>query len=238
MPFQIFPGIFSAIDTYSKKITLSHFRQHGRMPEWFKGFGDLGKPIRVPHWSRFQMFDRETNVLVTGAPDEITRHPNHGIWIGDYKTARFTDTQDALLPMYEAQLNGYALIAEKIGLGPVRGLGLLYYEPVTDLKDPNDEFLVKDDCFFLRFSPKLKPVNVQPEIIPPLLRQVREICDLPKSPPGRPGCRDCSLLESLIRGSGGPSRSLKEDLIRSLDAQRHHRRRKCPKPESECTYDI
>lgn len=238
VPFQIFPGIFNRIDSYSKKITLRHFRQHGRMPKWFNGFGELGKPIPVPHWLRFQMLDPETNILLTGVPDEILRHPNQGIWIGDYKTARFTDTQDTLVPMYEAQLNSYALIAEKIGLGSVRGLGLLYYEPVTDLIDPADDFLVQDDCFFMRFSPKLKPVNVEPDIIPPLLRQVREICDRAESPPGRSGCRDCTLLESLIRGSSGASRSLKEDLIRSLDAQSHRRLGKRAQPESDGAYDI
>jgi hypothetical protein len=122
LPFQIFPGIFSSIDSYSKKITVSYFRQHGRVPQWFDGFGELGAPMPVPGWSKFQMFDPKTNILLTGVPDEILRHPERGIWIGDYKTARFTDTQDALAPMYEVQLNCYALIAAKIGLGPVYGL--------------------------------------------------------------------------------------------------------------------
>ena len=95
------------------------------MPKGFNGFGELGKPIPVPHWSKFQTLDSKTDILITGLPDEILQHPKHGIWIGDYKTARFTDTQDTLAPMYEAQLNGYVLIAEKIGLGSVRGLGPL-----------------------------------------------------------------------------------------------------------------
>src|SRR6266481_2060152 len=159
LPYQIFPGIFSSIDSYSKKITLSHYHRYGRVPKWFKGFGELGVPIRVPGWSRFQMLDPETNILLTGVPDEILRHPEHGLWIGDYKTARFTDTQDTLAPMYQVQLNSYGVIAPKIGLGSVYGLGLLYYEPVTEVNDADRDFLIRDDSFFLEFSPKLKPIQ-------------------------------------------------------------------------------
>lgn len=167
LPFQTFPGIFSSIDSYSKKVTLTHFRQHGRLPKWFDGFGRLGTPIPVPGWSRFQMLDRETNVLVTGVPDEILRHARYGIWIGDYKTARFTDCQDALAPMYATQLNCYGVIAPKIGLGPVYRLGLLYYEPVTDPGIVDTRALIKAGSFFLEFSPKIRPVKLEPEIIPP-----------------------------------------------------------------------
>ena len=54
-------------------------------------------------------------------------------FIADHKTARFTNHQDELLPMYEVQLNGYAYIAESIGYSPITGLGLVYYEPFTDI---------------------------------------------------------------------------------------------------------
>jgi len=237
LPFQIFPGIFSSIDSYSKKVTISHFRHHGRVPQWFNAFGELGEPIPVPHWSRFQLLDPETNILLTGVPDEILRHPSHGIWIFDYKTARFTDAQDALSPMYRVQLNSYGLIAPKTGLEPVYGLGVLYYEPVTDLRDADRDLLIRDDRFFLEFSPKLKPVKLEPNVIPPLLRRVREVCYLSESPSGRPGCPDCCILETLIQATSGVS-SLKKDLIRSLDAQCYQRRRKSAKPKSECAYDI
>jgi PD-(D/E)XK nuclease superfamily protein len=197
LPFQIFPGIFSSIDSYSKKVTTAHFRRHGRAPRWFDGFGELGHPIAVPGWSKFQMLDQETNVLLTGVPDEILRHPERGIWIGDYKTARCTGNQDALAPMYEVQLNCYAMIASKIGLGAVYGLGLLYYEPVTDLEPGDPTALIRDDGFFLNFSPKLKSVELDPNMILPLLRKVREICATAECPAGKPGCSDCSRLELL-----------------------------------------
>ena len=52
--------------------------------------------------------------------------------IVDYKTAKFTAHQDELFPMYEVQLNAYAVIGEQKGIAPVSGLALVYTEPVTD----------------------------------------------------------------------------------------------------------
>ena len=203
LPFQIFPGIFSSIDGYSKKVTARHFDRHGRVPGWFDGFGELGTPVKVPGWSKFQFIDKETNIRLTGVPDEILRHPEKGLSILDYKTARFTDTQDILAPMYHTQLNAYGMIAQRIGLGSTSCLGLLYYEPVTDLDSTDSDSLInKVDRFLMEFSPKLKSVKLEPEILPPLLRRVREICDLSECPAGRPGCRDCSMLEKLVRGGG------------------------------------
>ena len=151
LPFQIFPGIFASIDSYSTRVTADYFRQHARVPKWFDGFGELGAPIRVPGWSKFCLVDNESNVLLTGVPDEILKHPKLGLWIGDYKTARLTDAQDELAPMYEVQLNCYALIAERIGLGTVYGLGLLYYEPITALREEDSGVMIRDDSFFCGF---------------------------------------------------------------------------------------
>lgn len=238
LPFQMFPGIFSSIDSYSKKVTLSHYRQHGRVPAWFEGFGELGVPISIPGWSRFQVHDPETNVLLTGVPDEILRHPKHGLWIGDYKTARFTETQDELAPMYAAQLNCYGLIAARIGLGSVYGLGLLYYEPVTDVMDADRDLLVKNDCFLLKFSPKIKPVKLDPNLIPPLLRRAREICELSERPPRRPSCRDCCIMDTMVQGLVGAAVFLKNDLIRSLGFEHNKRDFRGAKRRTELAYDI
>src|SRR5437773_429818 len=123
LPFQIFPGIFASIDSYSKKVTERHVAHRGRIPRWFDGLGEPGMPIPIPHWSKFNIVEPETNILLTGVPDEILGHPERGLWIGDYKCARFTKTQDELAPMYVTQLNAYAFIAARIGLGSVYGLG-------------------------------------------------------------------------------------------------------------------
>ncbi|HXT10411.1 MAG TPA: PD-(D/E)XK nuclease family protein [Candidatus Angelobacter sp.] len=197
LPFFNFPGIFSSIDSYSKKITAAHFHLHGRSPRWFDGFGELGVPIAVPGWRKFQLIDHATNIILSGVPDEILYHAERGLWIVDYKTARYTGNQDALAPMYEIQLNCYALIAAEIGLGSVCGLGLLYYEPITEINAADSASLIEDNSFFLEFSPKLKSVKLDTSRIPPLLQQVRNICDAQECPTGKLGCTDCTKLELL-----------------------------------------
>jgi hypothetical protein len=198
LPFQIFPGIFSSIDSYSKTVTAGYFRQHARVPKWFDGFGELGAPIKVPGWSKFNIIDKDFNILLSGVPDEILTHPKKGLWIGDYKTARLTNAQDELAPMYEVQLNCYALIAGAIGMGSVYGLGLLYYEPITAFGEDEQDLIIREDSFFLRFAPKLKAVKLDLKRIPPLLHTVRRICDNSQCPAGKVGCEDCSKVARLL----------------------------------------
>jgi hypothetical protein len=196
LPYQIFPGIFSSIDSYTKKVIHLHLARTGRLPSWLAGFGDIGRPIPVPHHSKFVVEHRETGVVLNGMPDEMTL-TNAGLWILDYKTAKFTGTQDALLPVYRVQLNGYALIAETIFQRPVVGLGLVYFEPVTDIDSA--EGLVNADGFSMDFRAKLLPLERDRELVPSLLAEAKAIHDLPEPPAGREGCKDCELLDAIMR---------------------------------------
>jgi hypothetical protein len=202
MPYTIFPGIFASIDTYTKRMSRLHFARHERIPRWFDGFGDLGVPIKAPHHSRFKFVDAATNVMLTGDPDEVFRRPDGSLFIVDDKCARFTGHQDELLPMYVTQLNAYALIAERTGLGRVTGLGLVYHEPVTDIGGDAIDSVCGDEGFSMRFVAKLLPIELHPTMIPPLLARVREICDLPAAPVGRPDCEDCERVERLVEAAG------------------------------------
>jgi len=60
-PYQIFPGIFSSIDLFSKEITNVSFQEHRCIPRWFSEFGKLGQPIAVPHHSKFRFHDDKTD---------------------------------------------------------------------------------------------------------------------------------------------------------------------------------
>ena len=137
LPYQIFPGIFSTIDSLSKKVTAAHFRRYGKAPDWFNELGKLKELVPVPHHSKFRFMDDTTGILLTGAPDDLVLKVNKTLVVVDYKTARFTENQDSLLPLYRVQLNSYAFIAERIGLGRVSALALVYYEPVTDVDADN-----------------------------------------------------------------------------------------------------
>ncbi len=118
--------------------------------------------------------------------------------IVDYKTAKFTDHQDELFPMYQVQLNAYAVIGEQKGLKPVSGLALIYTEPVTDHATAAKDAYQNPSGFLMEFSAQIRPVELAPATIPPLLAKIREIYDLKRPPQARAGCKDCSLLQSLI----------------------------------------
>jgi len=195
LPFQIFPGMFSSIDAYSKTITHLHRHHSDHLPTWMEQSGIMGEPVEGLHHSRFQWIETD-DILLTGVPDEIIRDGVE-LSIIDYKTARHTEGQDALLPIYRVQLNCYARIAERLGMGTVRRLALLYYEPKTDISIGDLAGLTDDNGFAMRFNPKVVPIALEPEIIPPLLEQARRLFDSPSPPQGREGCSNCRMVERM-----------------------------------------
>jgi hypothetical protein len=199
LPFSIFPGIFSSIDAYSKAVTHGSLAATGVLPQWIAERYGAAVPIAVPHHSQFQFTDDETGVTLSGVPDEIIRCSRGGFVVLDYKTARHTDAADALAPMYEVQLACYCLIAERIGIAPVIGLTLVYFEPLGfDRRDATG--LVDDRGFSMRFVAKLVPVYLDAvRIVPPLLQRAREISGFPQAPSASSNCRDCAGLDALVR---------------------------------------
>jgi len=200
LPYQIFPGIFSSIDSYTKKVVHGWIDRHGRLPEWLADLGEIDGYIDPPHHSKFHLEIPEYGILLTGAPDGMLRLADGAVAIIDYKTARYTKGQDRLLPMYEVQLNSYALIAERLDYGRVTKLALVYAEPVTDRGSA--EGAVSAEGFAMGFSVSIHPVGIDPRILVPLFQRARELYDLPHPPPGREGCEDCRRLDSLIAGLG------------------------------------
>lgn len=199
LPYSIFPGIFSFIDAYSKHVVHGWFDVYGKTPPWLAELGDLRGYIEPPHHSRLQWVDPATDTLLTGTPDGVLVRKGGSLVIVDYKTARYTEAQDILLPMYEVQLNVYALLGEATGiLSPVTALALIYCEPVTDASAAGHESNQRADGFAMGFRAKVCPVTLRPEIIPPLLARTRQLFDLPRSPAGRPGCRNCKLVDGLV----------------------------------------
>jgi hypothetical protein len=200
LPFQTFAGISMILDSYTKRIVTEHYEQYHRLPHWFKAFGDLESPVPVPHHSKFFILDKETNIQLTGVPDGIFKCKDNTYCIIDYKTARWTDNQAKILPMYQVQLNGYAYIAEQVGFHPVSKVGLLYLEAQTIAEQAdNFESLVMKDCFHVQFCARYLEVELNPHrIIPPLLQQAREFVNMNDPPPSREGCKDCQRVEELI----------------------------------------
>ena len=100
LPWSIFPGIFSSIDSYSKKITWAYYAKYGKLPKWFEPFGEFVKPIKVPHHNKFFIVDEKTNIRLTGVPDDIFLMENGRYFVVDYKTAKYTENQDRLAGLY------------------------------------------------------------------------------------------------------------------------------------------
>lgn len=198
LPFQVFPGIFSSIDSYSKHVVHSWFDRNSCAPPWLADLGNIVGYLDPPHHTKFFMDDEETGIRLTGAPDAVFRLGDGSLMIGDYKTAKFTGTQDKLLPVYVTQLNAYALIAEAIGLGTVSRLALIYTEPVTDHGAANTDDVHRKNGFDMRFTSRIMPLELKTESIPPLLRRVCDIVENLGPPQRHPGCKNCDRLDGVV----------------------------------------
>ena len=196
-PWAIMPGIFSSIDGFSKRAILAYFEKNGRFPPWIAGRWAEARPLPTPHHSTFRLTDPETGIVLTGVPDLMLGLSRRRLAILDLKTARFSDHQDFLLPMYQTQLVGYALIAESLAMGTVEALGLVYCEPPAGDGDGNLDACVGDHGFTMPFRATAVPVGLDRGIIGPLLKRAKEILGLEKAPRGREGCGDCRLVEEM-----------------------------------------
>lgn len=196
LPWQIFPGVFSSIDSYSKRITTAHFELHGCAPAWLRPFGDIVELIEPPHWSKFSIFDSASGVTLRGVPDVLCRCANRTLAIIDNKTARYSEGQDALAPLYQVQLNAYAMIAEQLGFGSVAALGLVYFEPPG--RTDRITRTLAHDGFKMSFRAKPVEVLTNLEMVPPLLAMARGLHDLATPPRGRAGCQDCEQVAALM----------------------------------------
>jgi hypothetical protein len=196
------PGIFSSIDGFSKRAILAYFETNGHFPPWIAGRWAEAKPLPTPHHSTFRMTDPETGIVLTGVPDLILGFPNRRLAILDLKTARYSKHQDALLPMYQIQLVGYALIAESLAMGTVEALGLVYGEPPANDDDTGLDDLVDDCGFSMPFRATAMPLELDRALIPPLLRKAKEILGMVKAPEGREGCKECQMVGEMAGSCG------------------------------------
>lgn len=194
LPFQIFPGIFSRIDSYTKKVVHAWFDAHNAPPTWLAELDVIGYEP-TPHWRHFNYTFRH-GILVSGTPDDVLRRADGTLVIPDYKTAKHTATQDVLMPEYELQLNCYARLALELDYPPVSGLALVYLEPRCDCVEFCEH--CSDDGFEMLFDAQIVHVEHRPDMLEPLLGQARTIYEMAEPPDGRPGCKDCALLEELL----------------------------------------
>jgi hypothetical protein len=212
LPYQIFPGIFSSIDAYSKKVVHGWFDRHGSAPPWLADLGAISGYVDPPHHSRFGFVDEEIGVHLTGAPDAVFTRPGGSLIIADYKTSRFTAAQGRLFPMYSVQLNAYALIAQQLGWPPVDALALIYTEPVTDLSAAHAVANQRERGFAMPFAAHIKSVPFAPLRVRELMRKAAGICRAEQAPKSARGCPECARVREMIeRLDGGSADRQPED---------------------------
>jgi len=198
LPFQVFPGIFSSIDSYTKKVVHQHFDVHRRAPDWLAPLAPITGYREPPPHAKFRTRHPATGILLTGALDAIFERPDGTLVFADYKTARFTGNQDGLLPMYEVQLNGYAYIAAALGWPPVSALALIYTEPETEREHAHPTNAGRASGFVLGFAARILPLPLGPARIEPLLHRTKELVERDAPPQGREGCKDCLRLSGVL----------------------------------------
>jgi hypothetical protein len=151
------------------------------------------KNIEVPHWSKFSFQDPISGITLRGGPDEMFYMNDRTLAILDYKTARFPEKQDNLLPLYRAQLGGYRWIALKLGMGETSLTGLIYYDPQTNATIKN----ILGDGFNMEFTAIIHEVKTNLDEIEHFLMEAKRITDMDTPPNGIEECKDCKLIEEI-----------------------------------------
>lgn len=188
-----FPAVFHDLDRAKKEAVRRHLDRHGKLPAWFPRVGRAVGYVREDQLRShvYQVQDPRTGLVLCGAPDDILKMADGSYHIVDYKTARVTDRQDELFPDYEVQLNAYAHIARSLGLWPVSGLSLLYFEPTGLLE------LAGGTGPALGLAVRRRRVALRPRLVPRLLERAARVIALPRPPRPLSGCRDCEGLRRL-----------------------------------------
>ena len=151
-------------------------------------------------WMRAKLGWKSPWAIMPGIFSSIDGYSKRAIL--NLKTARYSDHQDSLLPMYQIQLVGYALIAESLGMGTVEALGLVYGEPPPNDANTGLDALVSDLGFSMPFKATAMPIEPDRALIPPLLRKAKEILEMKNPPEGQEGCKECKMVEEMARLCG------------------------------------
>lgn len=198
------PGVFSNIDTHVKEVIGHYFQVYGKMPPWFPDLGSkVVSILKPPTWQTFNAYFPDQDIKMTGALDIIFKFEDGTYGFGDYKTAVFSENQDKLLPLYQAQLHNYLKIAEKSKIFmPVSKLFLIYTEPLNykpDIEGKDENYKIEEfnDIFKLNFKPFHKIFDIDQNLTENLLKMASIIIaqDLPQS---LIGCSNCVLRERLF----------------------------------------
>ena len=216
-PHSPFPGVFSTIDKGTKNYVQAYFEKYNKMPPWLEKHGDYVEILPPTHYSKFSMINEQYKIQTRGNTDDIFRERDGSLTIVDYKTAVYSEHQDELRPIYEIQLNTYAMIAEHLKLGHVKKLLLIYFEPKADFDDMNKKGIRVPGGMRMLF--KATPVNVpiNPASVESAMALSRLFINMQEMPEGREHCKECKKLKDLMSVLPDASQQRRIDREKKLD---------------------
>jgi CRISPR/Cas system-associated exonuclease Cas4 (RecB family) len=199
-PFPgFFPGVFNVIDRNLKSIVWKRWKKERKLPEWLRidnvesvlTAESIGT-VEERHGQKYLVaLHKQTGLILRGAPDLILKLKDNTVHIIDFKTSQFKES-DQFLPLYEVQLNGYALLTTKM---KVSKLSLVYFNPITDIPDE----ILAESNFMLGFGPKTVSVEIKTGLVTNLLIKAKEILDLKTPPPPKENCKGtCAYIGKII----------------------------------------
>jgi RecB family exonuclease len=111
-------------------------KKRKKLPEWLKvedvervlTAESIGKVEERSKQKYLVALHKKSGLILRGAPDLILQLKDGTFHIIDFKTTKFKEEDDEFFPMYEVQLNGYALLATKMR---VSKLSLVYFNPTN-----------------------------------------------------------------------------------------------------------
>ena len=198
MPYSIFAGIISTLDSYSKDVVRLWFEETRQAPPWLSGLS-AKRWIPAPSWRSFQADFGE--LRIRGEADVIFQREDGSIAISDYKVSAYNTEGSRYHGLYEAQLNIYRDIYLALNPGDlVAGLNLIYFSPSTDdLKEYGAIAATTDHGFRLGFKTNIVPVAVREGLTASLAIEAAKLKAQPIPPASATKCRDCEKVEGFLQ---------------------------------------
>jgi len=200
------PGIVSQADAYIKRVVNTHLQQTGSLPSWLidalkNSFPNLDfHSVRFVNPGRWQFSLFEARCVLAGEADAIWEFPDGQWFIADYKMASVTQTQERLLPLYQAQLNAYSYLAQQLQKKAVVGLALIYFEPEHKAINDLDLLQRTKGQMILGFRCTVVPIDLHPtDWVEELCQRVFSILSSGTPPTGKEGCQGCQVLLDWFR---------------------------------------
>lgn len=195
-PFEFpMPGIMYNMDHFEKRLVDAHFDVKKTLPKWLKQLGCI-ETIKFP--AKMTEEIPTLGLTLVGMPDAVFRKSDGSLCVVDYKTAKYKGADDPFMPVYEAQLWGYARLLESNGIGDVSSSALIYFENrLADYKEsPLD--LLSSEGLTVPFAVKIHEVEIDFKALNDLLKKFRQYADM-TAPLSACDCKTCDRVGRLFQ---------------------------------------